>query len=95
MPRITVGIRVKPEKSEDVMRSMVFRENPKGGKLIDITVSGQRNEFSFDTIFEENSTQQEVFETSATKICESVIDGYNGCIFAYGQTGIAFESLVV
>lgn len=42
--------------------------------------------FEFDTVFGANSTQSEVFADTAPLI-DSVIDGYNVCVFAYGQTG--------
>jgi hypothetical protein len=32
-------------------------------------------------------SQNEVFEASAYKLIDSVAEGYNGTIFAYGQTG--------
>ena len=33
------------------------------------------------------STQLDLYNTTARPIVESVLDGYNGTIFAYGQTG--------
>jgi len=43
--------------------------------------------FSFDSVFAEKSEQQTVYEEAAFPLVESVLDGYNGTIFAYGQTG--------
>ncbi|RHZ18992.1 hypothetical protein DYB37_003687 [Aphanomyces astaci] len=43
--------------------------------------------FTFDAAFGSQSTQQQVYDTAATAIVEAVMDGYNGTIFAYGQTG--------
>ena len=34
-----------------------------------------------------SSEQQEIFAETAYPVCENVIQGYNGTIFAYGQTG--------
>ncbi|XP_016769515.1 kinesin-like protein KIF6 isoform X2 [Apis mellifera] len=42
--------------------------------------------FSFYRIFEESSTQDEIFENVARPVIERALDGYNGTIFAYGQT---------
>eukprot|EP01063_Lacrimia_lanifica_P038364 TRINITY_DN8148_c0_g1_i1.p1 TRINITY_DN8148_c0_g1~~TRINITY_DN8148_c0_g1_i1.p1 ORF type:complete len:899 (+),score=400.32 TRINITY_DN8148_c0_g1_i1:57-2699(+) len=42
--------------------------------------------YDFDRVFQPKETQEEVFKDTAPLI-ESVIDGYNVCIFAYGQTG--------
>ena len=38
-------------------------------------------------MFDELSTQQEVYEQSSFSLVENVLNGYNGTIFAYGQTG--------
>lgn len=43
-------------------------------------------EFSFDGVLDENASQEQVFEVVATHIVDKFLDGYNGTIFAYGQT---------
>ena len=43
--------------------------------------------FSFDAVFGEASTQRQVYDTCAAPVVESVLNGFNGTIFAYGQTG--------
>ena len=47
----------------------------------------QPKSFSFDCVFGADSPQQLIYEQSAFSLVESVLDGYNGTIFAYGQTG--------
>ena len=42
--------------------------------------------FQFKRVFECTSTQEEVFDTVSKNIINSFLDGYNGTIFAYGQT---------
>lgn len=43
--------------------------------------------FSYDAVYDTDSLQQVVYDESAFPLVESVIEGYNGTIFAYGQTG--------
>ena len=43
--------------------------------------------FTFDKIFDENIEQDVLFEKTARAIVGNVLEGYNGTIFAYGQTG--------
>ena len=42
--------------------------------------------FHFDHIFNVDSTQKEIYEYCAKDLVDSVLSGYNGTIFAYGQT---------
>ena len=46
-----------------------------------------KNEFTFDRVFDINTSQIEVYNHAAKPIIESVMDGFNGTVFAYGQTG--------
>ena len=48
---------------------------------------GDRKGFTFDAVYDENSTQRAVYDETAYPLVESVLKGYNGTIFAYGQTG--------
>ena len=43
--------------------------------------------FTFDSVFDIGISQQELYDETAFPLVESVIEGYNGTIFAYGQTG--------
>jgi kinesin family member 5 len=42
--------------------------------------------YLFDKVFKPNATQEKVFNESAKSIVADVLAGYNGTIFAYGQT---------
>ena len=46
----------------------------------------KRTNFKFNHIFDENSSQKEVYDMAARPILESVMNGFNGTIIAYGQT---------
>lgn len=54
---------------------------PKMGKKVKDQV------FAFDRIFDENVTQADVYEGTTRGLLDSVLDGYNATVFAYGATG--------
>ena len=43
--------------------------------------------FGFDRVFDENATQGDVYEATTRNLLDSVLDGYNATVFAYGATG--------
>ena len=43
--------------------------------------------FTLDNVYDWDSTQRVVYDETAYPLVESVMEGYNGTIFAYGQTG--------
>ena len=43
--------------------------------------------FAFDKVFDENITQGDVYESTTKGLLDSVLDGYNATVFAYGATG--------
>lgn len=43
--------------------------------------------FTFDAVYDWNSKQQDLYDETIRPLVSSVLDGFNGTIFAYGQTG--------
>ncbi|KAF2090238.1 kinesin family protein [Saccharata proteae CBS 121410] len=43
--------------------------------------------FAFDRVFDDNTTQADVYEATAKPLLDSVLEGYNATVFAYGATG--------
>lgn len=43
--------------------------------------------FAFDRVFDDMTTQAEVYEGTTRALLDSVLDGYNATVFAYGATG--------
>lgn len=46
----------------------------------------ERN-YSFDLVFDNNSTNKEIYEKATKQLTKVVLSGYNATIFAYGVTG--------
>ena len=42
--------------------------------------------YNFDYVFDMSSTQRKVYDVAVVPVVESVLNGYNGTILAYGQT---------
>ncbi|XP_034230948.1 kinesin-like protein KIF3B isoform X2 [Thrips palmi] len=43
--------------------------------------------FTFDAVYDWTSKQQDLYDETIRPLVSSVLDGFNGTIFAYGQTG--------
>ena len=54
---------------------------------LDLQPQEMPRDFAFRQVFGPESTQQEVFETTAMPLAMHVLNGYNGTYFVYGQTG--------
>lgn len=51
------------------------------------TVGDTQFAFTFDRVFGPEASQQEVYAAAAAPLLADVLQGYNGCLLAYGQTG--------
>eukprot|EP00794_Sanderia_malayensis_P016918 gene16918-18624_t len=49
-------------------------------------ISSPRKVFTFDGVYEADATNDEIYTEFVSPLVESVLEGYNGCVFAYGQT---------
>ena len=62
----------------DLDREESLKENP--------SLANYHN-FTFDYVYDQNSTQDEVYEHSGKPAVLSVLEGYNATLLAYGQSG--------
>ncbi|KAF7255193.1 hypothetical protein EG68_08214 [Paragonimus skrjabini miyazakii] len=79
---ITVVCRIRPLNQLERMKSSaicVSFPTPNS-----VAIGGKT--YTFDVVLTPSTTQTEVYEKSASSIVLSVLNGYNGTIFAYGQT---------
>lgn len=80
---IRVFCRVRPLKSHNISAAVGF---PDDGVDENSRILLGNKMFEFDQVFRPASSQQEVYDETAG-VVQSVVDGYNVCVFAYGQTG--------
>ncbi|KAJ1382149.1 P-loop containing nucleoside triphosphate hydrolase [Sesbania bispinosa] len=75
---------------EMIQRKKLFNEvqeaKAKDGSLGILTSGSTKKSFRFDRVYTPKDDQVDVF-ADASSMVVSVLDGYNVCIFAYGQTG--------
>ena len=85
---------MRPLNTRENKASRVWRVLQKYNSITQTTSEGKplpervtgRTFFTFDKTFGESSTTREVYNDIAQGIVESVVNGLNGTIFAYGQT---------
>ncbi|XP_007946255.1 kinesin-like protein KIFC3 [Orycteropus afer afer] len=86
---IRVIARVRPVTKEDgegpeAANAVTF--DPDDDSIIHLLHKGKPVSFELDKVFSPRASQQDVFQ-EVQALITSCIDGFNVCIFAYGQTG--------
>ncbi|KAJ8722764.1 hypothetical protein PYW07_003944 [Mythimna separata] len=82
---IRVVCRFRPlNDSEEKAGSKFIVKFPSGPDDNCISIGGKV--YLFDKVFKPNATQEKVYNEAAKSIVSDVLAGYNGTIFAYGQT---------
>uniref|UniRef100_A0A8C1M0E1 Kinesin-like protein n=1 Tax=Cyprinus carpio TaxID=7962 RepID=A0A8C1M0E1_CYPCA len=79
---IKVMCRFRPLNSSEVTRGDKYIAKFQGEDSI--VIGGKP--YVFDRVFQSNTTQEQVYTACAQQIVKDVLGGYNGTIFAYGQT---------
>ena len=86
--RVQVSVRVRPFL-DDVKKDPTspIESIDKKRNVINIIKEYDKKTFTYDHIYPMESNQSEIFEETSKEVVKSVLKGYNGTIFAYGQTG--------
>ena len=82
---VLVAVRVRPlvERERSSKSFITVQSNT----TLVADLKPEPKSFHFDHIVAEDATQADVFEAVARPITDYCLQGYNGTIFAYGQTG--------
>ncbi|GAY60104.1 hypothetical protein CUMW_199500, partial [Citrus unshiu] len=86
---IRVFCRCRPlNKAENAngSTSVVEFDSSQENELQIVSSDSSKKQFKFDYVFKPEDNQEAVF-AQTKPVVTSVLDGYNVCIFAYGQTG--------
>jgi hypothetical protein len=88
---VKVTMRCRPLNKQEMSdgRQVIINISPSRGEILVKSPNNEQEDkaFTFDNVFDWTSTQEGVYNDTAYPIVQSVIEGYNGTIFAYGQTG--------
>lgn len=94
---VHVAVRCRPLNDKETSRKfhVVVLVDEVNGEVRVMQKSGRGREqpkeddrtYYYDSVFGMESRQADIFNITARPIVDSVIEGYNGTIFAYGQTG--------
>ncbi|OMO99839.1 hypothetical protein CCACVL1_03590 [Corchorus capsularis] len=80
MERIHVAVRARPLSPEDAKTS------PWRISANSIFIPNNSTKFEFDQIFSEDCKTGEVYEARTKELVAAAVRGFNGTVFAYGQT---------
>ncbi len=86
---VKVAIRVRPmNKHEKEQNSKICVDVDTVNNTVSVSSSkGTPKTFQFDYVYPMDTTQRDIYDQVAFPIVDSIFQGYNGTIFAYGQTG--------
>nr|KAJ0215208.1 hypothetical protein LSAT_V11C300154190 [Lactuca sativa] len=89
--RVRVAVRLRPQNAEEMVADADFADcvelQPEFKRLKLRKNNWDSDTYEFDEVLTESASQKRVYEVVAKPVVESVLDGYNGTVMAYGQTG--------
>ncbi|CAM6019541.1 unnamed protein product [Sphagnum balticum] len=89
--RVRVAVRLRPRNAEELVSDVDFADcvelQPELKRLKLRKNNWDCETYQFDEVLTETSSQKRVYEVVAKPVVESVLEGYNGTVMAYGQTG--------
>ncbi|KAK4269721.1 hypothetical protein QN277_022841 [Acacia crassicarpa] len=89
--RVRVAVRLRPRNAEEMVADADFADcvelQPEFKRLKLRKNNWDSDTYEFDEVFTEFASQKRVYEVVTKPVVESVLDGYNGTVMAYGQTG--------
>ncbi|KAL8142174.1 hypothetical protein V2J09_015206 [Rumex salicifolius] len=89
--RVRVAVRLRPRNAEEMVADADYADcvelQPELKRLKLRKNNWDSDTYEFDELLTEYASQKRVYEVVAKPVVESVLEGYNGTVMAYGQTG--------
>ncbi|XP_045539409.1 kinesin-like protein Klp68D [Papilio machaon] len=82
-----LSTRAKEDKKLIDAPLQVVRVWPERGTVQVYNPKGEDKLFTYDAAYDCNADTQTIYDEMVRPLVASVLDGFNGCVFAYGQTG--------
>ena len=83
-PNVQVCVRLRPATAGETAWSVPL-EAPNSVQQVD-TKGKASTAYGVDHVFTESSSTRRLFDVAVRGLVKSVVEGYNGTVFAYGQT---------
>ncbi|KAL6267315.1 hypothetical protein P5V15_000390 [Pogonomyrmex californicus] len=87
---VKVAVRCRPMSNKELQhgcRNVVTIDPLTKSCTLENADGGSGKVYQFDATFGPSATTESVYENVGSVIVEAVLEGYNGTVFAYGQTG--------
>ncbi|CAL6347795.1 unnamed protein product [Bathycoccus prasinos] len=90
--KISVSVRVRPLNEAEKDLGCAWRHAEDDAIVLDnssketTSTSKESVVYRVDNVFDESCSNLDVYNKTTSKIVKSVLDGFNGTVFAYGQT---------
>eukprot|EP00250_Pteridium_aquilinum_P033345 c5481_g1_i1 orf=2-517(-) len=87
MEKISVSIRVRPLDKQEAAKGSLWKINNNAITLCSASGAPLPNHvYIFDNVFNSDSTTFDIYRATTQDIVASAVKGFNGTVFAYGQT---------
>ena len=81
---VKVAIRVRPMNAhEKEQNSTLCVEVDIANNTVSVSKTDTKT-FQFDYVYHKDTTQRDIYDQAAFPIVDSIFQGYNGTVFAYG-----------
>ncbi|QCE01788.1 kinesin family member 15 [Vigna unguiculata] len=80
-PPVKVVVRIRPTNDNGIEGDRTVK------KVSSDTLCVGDRQFTFDSVFDSNTNQEDIFQSVGVPLVKNALDGYNTSILSYGQSG--------